>query len=160
MPIRSFLMSLLLLALSITAALGSDSVSGTLTVNKRSLPVRYVYALLHDNAEGVLDSSPELRILVTDREVPVSSLYGLTFLPVGDLARSGEVQGIILRFDPAKLGEIDLTILVPNALQKVTDRIKITNFSLGTERIKGTFEFKEDSFQSFPNTRRRILASK
>ncbi len=151
MPNRLLLISILLFFFSTTIAFGADRVSGTLKVKDRSIPVRHVYALLHDNAEGVLHSPTELRVLITDREVPLDSLYGLTFLPVGDRARWGEVEGILLRFDPAKLSEVDVTVLVTNALQKVTERVKIKDFHLAVDRVKGSFEFKEDSFQNFPD---------
>ncbi|MBK9163420.1 MAG: hypothetical protein IPM21_05805 [Acidobacteria bacterium] len=135
---------------STSFALGADRVSGTLTIKGRAIPVRHVYALLHDNAEGLLHYPTELRILITDRKVPLDSLYGINFLPVGDLAKWGEVEGILLRFDPKNLSEVDLTVLMPSSLQKVTDRVTIKNFEFAADRVKGSFEFNDDSFQNFP----------
>ncbi len=140
-----------LFVISVSTVLGSDKVSGSLSVNGRPIPVKHVYAILHDNAEGFLDSSPELRVLVTDREVPIDVLYGFMFLPADDLARRDELQGVLLRFDPAKLGAVNMTILMRSSLRKDTDKVKINEFEFGPDRLSGSFEFNETSFLTFPD---------
>ncbi len=132
-----------------TAALAAD-VTGTITVNGKTFTSPHVRALFHDNAEGVLPSPTQLRIVVTDREVPIDSLYGLTFLPVGDLGRRGEVEGILLVFDPTKPGEVDYTVLTVRGVQTVTTKVRIKDLKLAAGRVSGAFDFDDNSFASFP----------
>ena len=145
-----FLLTLALTALSTVAVFGAGDFTGTLTINGKSFPSPYVRALLHDNAEGVLDSPTQLRIVVSDREVPIDSLYGLTFLPVGDMGRRGEVEGILLQFDPAKPDEVDYRVLTVRGIQSVTTKITIKDLKLTAGMVSGEFEFSDDSFASFP----------
>jgi hypothetical protein len=136
---------------SSVAVRAAGDVTGTLTINGKTFPALHLHALLHDNAEGTLPSPTQMRVLVTDRAVPVESLYGLMFLPVADMGRRGEVEGILLQFDPAKPAEVDYTILTLKGLQTVTKRISITEFKVAGGRASGSFNFTEDSFKSFPD---------
>jgi len=105
---------LLLAALSCAApahAIDPGTVQGSLRVNEKEIPLRHAYAHLHDNAEGLLDRPKELRVLVTDREVPQESLIGIAFLPVEDLAREGRVEGLILKLHPDKPDSLTATLL-------------------------------------------------
>ncbi|WP_296597184.1 hypothetical protein [Phenylobacterium sp.] len=71
----------------------------------------HAVALELDNTEGLLDTPREMRVLLTDRELPASVLYGQSFPPVWTMAQQGEVQGLLLRFDPADRKAVVLTIL-------------------------------------------------
>jgi hypothetical protein len=75
--------------------------------------VTHAIALAVDNAEGFADSEKGLRVLLSDREVPVSALCGLAFPPAWRMAREGRLEGLLLNFDPA-----DRTALVATILAK------------------------------------------
>ena len=75
--------------------------------------VTHALALAVDNAEGFGDSDQGLRVLLSDREVPLSAICGLAFPPVWGMARDGRLEGLLLKFDPA-----DKTALVATILTK------------------------------------------
>lgn len=75
--------------------------------------VAHAIALAVDNAEGFGDSDKGLRVLLSDRPVPVSAICGLAFPPAWGLAREGKLEGLLLKFDPA-----DRTALVATILTK------------------------------------------
>jgi hypothetical protein len=135
----------------LTSVSRAGDFTGTLTINGKTFPAPHVHVLLHDNAEGVLPFPTELRILVTDREVPIDALYGLTFLPVADMGRRGEVEGVLLRFDPAKPGEVDYTVLTLNGVQTFTTKISIKELRVVAGTVSGAFDFSDTSFASFPD---------
>jgi hypothetical protein len=68
-------------------AIDPGTAKGTLAVNDETIVLTHSYAHLHDNAEGLLDRPKELRIVLSDREIPYESLRGITFLPVTHMAR-------------------------------------------------------------------------
>src|SRR5262245_59807878 len=74
-------------------------VQGTLQVNEKKITLRHAYAHLHDNAEGALDETERFRVLLADREAPPDALDGIAFLPVMDLARHGQIQGVLFEMD-------------------------------------------------------------
>jgi hypothetical protein len=88
-------------------------VKGSLRVNEKSITLRHAYAHLHDNAEGMLDDAEKFRVLFTDREVPPNALDGIAFLPVMDLARQGQVQGLLFEMDPEDPNNVVMTLLQP-----------------------------------------------
>lgn len=106
------LLSLLSVACGQVFAIDPGTVQGSLKVNGNSVELRHAYAHLHDNAEGVLEHK-ELRILVADKEVPASALAGLVFLPVQEMARQGQVRGLLIRLAPNNPNEVMVTILFP-----------------------------------------------
>jgi hypothetical protein len=81
-----------------------------------------------DNAEGFLDSEKGLRVLLSDREVPVSAICGLAFPPVWGLAKAGKLEGLLLKFDPA-----DKTALVATILT-----VPEPGYSLGTTSVSNS----------------------
>jgi hypothetical protein len=129
----------------------ADEFTGDLTINAKSLNVRQVHALLHDNAEGLLSSPKQLRILIADRELSIDSLYGTSFPPVVEMGGRGEVQGVLLRIDPSDYRYVDLTILLVKGLQTVTERVSIKNFSITGKRLNASFEYADNSFASDPD---------
>ena len=133
-----------------SAVVFAGDITGTLTINGKTFNAPHVHALLHDNAEGILATPTQLRIVVTDREVPIESLYGLSFLPVGDMGRRGEVEGILLQFDPAKPDEVDYTVLTVSGIQTVTTKVSVKELKLAAGRVTGAFDFSDNSFASFP----------
>ncbi|HEY0649762.1 hypothetical protein [Phenylobacterium sp.] len=73
--------------------------------------VTHAIALAIDNAEGFDDREKGLRVLLSDRKVPVSALCGIAFPPVWGLAREGKLEGLLLNFDPADRTSLVATIL-------------------------------------------------
>lgn len=106
------MMILTLISCSILAGIDPGTVTGSFSVGGKAISLKHAYAHLHDNAEGLLDRPKELRILLTDREVPQSALHGLVFLPVGDLAQQGKVQGLLFEMDPANPNSMVVTFLL------------------------------------------------
>lgn len=88
----------------------------------------HAIALAVDNAEGFLDSETGLRVLLSDREVPVSALCGLAFPPVWGMARDGRLEGLLLKFDPADRTALLATILTKPEL----------GFSLATTTVSNS----------------------
>lgn len=68
---------------------------GHLVVDGRTIALAHSYAHRHDNDERVLDG-PELRILLTDRKVSHTLLAGIRPERLYELARKGEVEGVLL----------------------------------------------------------------
>jgi hypothetical protein len=87
--------------------------SGSLRVNEKNITLRYAYAHLHDNAEGLLDKTERFRVLLTDREVPSNALNGIAFVPVMELAKQGRVQGVMFEMAPDDPNNVVLTLLLP-----------------------------------------------
>lgn len=128
------------------AALDPGTVKGTFTINGKPVELKYAYAHLHDNKEGLLSRPRELRVLVTDREVPRESLQGILFLPVEEMAMQGQVQGLMFQLDPAN----------PNAMVAVLlEKPAEAGLSLmrTTHSVTGSKLFKRWSF-----TPQRVVA--
>ena len=150
---------LLLAALSCAApvhAIDPGTVQGSLRVNEKDIPLRHAYAHLHDNAEGLLDRPKELRILVTDREVPQESLIGIAFLPVEDLAREGRVEGLILKLHPDKPDSLTATLLRAPAepgmslltqTKRATGGKLFSDWKFAPTRVLGAIEHRDERKQ-------------
>ena len=107
---------LLLLLISLpqgVLAIDPGRVQGSLQVGDKVIALTQAYALLHDNAEGVLAFPKELRLLLVDREVPQEVVAGIGFLPLEHMARAGKVQGLLLRLDPNDHKHLLVTLLLP-----------------------------------------------
>ncbi len=72
-------------------ALDPGAAEGSLQVNEETISLSRAYSHLHDNAEGLLHSPKELRILLVDREVSQEALEGIAFLPVEEMAKEGRI---------------------------------------------------------------------
>jgi hypothetical protein len=139
-------------------AFNPGSVEGSLRINDSEVRLKWAYARLHDNAEGVLDRSKKLRILLTDREVPADALDGIVFLPVEEMAKQGTVQGLLLELDPKNPGEMVVTLLYPPSdpgYSLVTQTISLTRvaagWSLDSSHVSGTVEHHDDAEWDFPD---------
>ena len=75
------------------------------------IDVSHAVALSQDNTEGLLDHGPQVRVLLSDRDIPVEALYGIAFPPVTVMARAGAVRGLLLEFDPADRTSLRITVL-------------------------------------------------
>lgn len=103
----------LLAVVPTAAAIDPGHASGFVEVDGERIELREAFAHLHRNPGGRLPFTPELRIVLADREVPQASLAGLDALPVLDLARAGQVRGLLLRLDPELPGVAMVTLLLP-----------------------------------------------
>jgi hypothetical protein len=124
-----------IIALVLTARLPNQA-EGTLRAGDITIKLSHVRAHLHDNAEGLMDRKKELRILLTDREVPASSLYGVAFQPIWHMAMRGEVQGILLELDPTKPNEVH-SVLLMKPKQKGASLMTTSLSVTGSEIFKG-----------------------
>jgi hypothetical protein len=111
------------------SAIDPGTADGWLQVNTKTIPLRHSYAHLHDNTEGLLDRTRELRIVLSDREIRESALSGMVGLPVQDMAKKGTVQGLLIRLDPSSPSSMQITLLYPPANPEA---------SLLTQTIGGT----------------------
>jgi len=135
---------------------------GTLQVNEKKIPLRYAYAHLHDNAEGLLEQAEKLRVLVTDREVSPNELAGIAFLPVMELAKQGRVQGLLFEMSPDDPNNVVMTLLTPPSKPgqfliresiNVTDQDLFKDWSLTSQRVVGAIErhgAREPNLSDFP----------
>lgn len=92
-------------------AIDAGTASGRYRSDDVDLGFSHAIALDIDNTEGLLDTPREMRVLLTDRELPASALYGQSFPPVWTMAQQGEVRGLLLRFDPADRNTLVITVL-------------------------------------------------
>jgi hypothetical protein len=135
---------------------------GSLRVNDKNITLRHAYAHLHDNAEGLLDKTERLRVLFTDREVPSSALDGIAFLPVMELARQGQVQGVMFEMAPDDPNSVVMTLLFPPSgpgqfLIRQTINVDgedlFNEWSMTEQRVAGAIERKgerEPGLSNFP----------
>lgn len=108
-------------------AIDPGKASGRYNHDGADFKLTHAIALAVDNAEG-FSEGPGLRVLLSDREVPISALYGLAFPSVWGMARDGKLEGLLLKIDPA-----DKTGLVATILTKPEP-----GYSLGTTTISNS----------------------
>lgn len=156
-----FFSAIFFMAPLVAFALDPGSAKGSLTVNGKAVQINNGYALLHDNAEKVLDTPKELRILLTDRDVNGSTLQGLVFLEVEQMAKEGKVQGILLRLNPANPNKFIITYLYPPTRPGaflITKTISTTGtdafkkFKIGNNRITGELEDRDTKLDADPDS--------
>lgn len=134
------------LALFPAAAIAIDPgvAKGTLQVEGDAVTLSHSLALRQDNTEGLLDG-PELRLLLSDREVPPSALAGPQLTGIERLARSGGVRGILLRLEAdARPDSVFGTLLYPPT-------------ELGASLTYFTLSGEGAGFQRFETGDKRIL---
>lgn len=151
---RSFLLLLSFFLMPIHAALAIDpgTAKGSLQVGGTNVPLKYSFAHLHDNAEKLLDSPKELRIVLADREIPQEALAGIAFPPVMQMARDGKVRGLMLRLDPDNRKQVVVTVLYAPKdpqLSLMTQTIgggsqdALKKLSIGNNRVIGEIEYRD-----------------
>jgi hypothetical protein len=134
-------------------AIDPGKAEGTLKVNEKTITLRYAYAHLHDNAEGLLEPSERLRVLVSDREVSPNELAGIAFLPVMELAKQGRAQGLMFEMDPEDPNNVVMTLLIPPSKPgqfliresiNVSGQELFKDWSLTSQRVVGAIERRGD----------------
>ncbi len=142
-----------------TWAIDPGTSSGTLTVDSDTVKLGYSYAHLHDNAEGWLDKPKEMRILLSDREVPEQSLAGLNaFMTLSEMVRQNKIRGVLVRFDPAKPNDIIATVLYPpknpqqalaNETLSNSSKSPIDKLKVSAQRVSGAIAHHTDGNADF-----------
>ena len=130
-----------------------------LRVNGKEIMLTHASALLHDNAEGLLDLPTELRILLSDCEAPAGALAGIAFdLPVERMAKEGKLRGLLLKLDPNDAGELRIVLLDapedPHGMLLThtltsTNKDTIKGFKFAGGMASGTIEQSGDAESAF-----------
>jgi hypothetical protein len=76
-------------------AIDEGVAQGNLVVDGRTIPLAHSYAHRLGSGDGLLDGR-ELRVLLTDRKVSHTLLAGIHPAQLYELARRGEIEGIML----------------------------------------------------------------
>jgi hypothetical protein len=92
-------------------ALDPGVASGHYAGDGTKLAFTHAVALNQDDAEGFLDHGPQVRVLLSQEDVPVAALYGIAFPPVRQMARTGAVHGVLLEFSPKDKTVLQVTVL-------------------------------------------------
>jgi len=104
-------LALFVLCVQSAHAIDPGTARGALSINGETFALAHSYAHLHDNAEGLLYRPKELRIVISDREIPYESLRGVGILPVEHLARENHVRGLLMTLDPNDQRTVVVTLL-------------------------------------------------
>ncbi|MEP7269970.1 MAG: hypothetical protein ABI882_00620 [Acidobacteriota bacterium] len=134
--------------------------NGTLQITGEAIELKYAYAFQCDNAEGMLDG-PELRILVSDRELPDDVIAGWNgSMRLQPMVREGRVRGILLKIDPARpTASLNGTLLFPPSspmesllLFTSTGNNEIRKLQIANNRVVGEaqYEMKPGEGQEMP----------
>ncbi|HEY3948852.1 hypothetical protein [Phenylobacterium sp.] len=119
-----------------------------------SFALTHAVALSQDNLEGLLDKGPQIRLVLSQEDVPAEALYGVAFPPVTTLARKQAAHGIMLEFAPKAPTEMHMVILARPA----DPRASLTNSSISNSqglfkrlevtatRVSGQYEGEGMSF--------------
>ena len=108
---RLFVAAGLSLAATPAFAIDAGTAAGRYKDDDVEVGFSHAIALEMDNTEGLLDSPRELRVLLTDKDLPISVLCGHAFPPVWFLAKEGQARGLLLTFDPVKRDSMTMTVL-------------------------------------------------
>ena len=92
-------------------ALEAGQAAGRYVHEGARIEVTHAIALSQDNTEGMLDHGPQMRVLLSDRAVPIEALDGIAFPPVRAMARQGALRGLLLEFSPGDRNSMRITIL-------------------------------------------------
>jgi hypothetical protein len=131
---------------------------GELVIDREAVPQTLAYALRQDNAEGLMDD-PELRILLSDRELSTDLLAGPVLGELDQLARQGGVKGVLLRVAAdGPPDSVSGTILrAPTDPQQSLPFFSRSGkgagfgrFELGEKRVVGQVDEKPDEESAFP----------
>lgn len=83
------------------SAIDPGRATGTLKVDGKTFELKYSNIMQYNNEEGFLDKA-EIRLLLTDKDVPYELLSGPTLDPLLALVRKNDVHGILLRIEQLK----------------------------------------------------------
>ncbi|WP_372784869.1 hypothetical protein [Phenylobacterium sp.] len=125
---RNLLVAALVLTAGPALALDPGTASGHYARDGVKLTFSHAIALSQDNTEGLLDNGPQVRVVLSDVEVPVAALYGAVFPPVNGMARKDAVHGVMLEFSPKDPKAMHVTVLSrPQELGASLTNISLSN---------------------------------
>ena len=108
---RVVLAASLALAAGPALALDPGTASGHYSHEGVKLAFSHAVAISQDNTEGLLDDGPQVRVVLSDVEVPPAALYGVVFPPVMGMARKDAVHGVMIEFSPSDPKAMHVTVL-------------------------------------------------
>jgi hypothetical protein len=134
-------------------ALDPGAASGHYSRDGVKLEFRHAVALSQDNAEGLLDEGPQVRVVLSDVEVPIAALQGVVFPPVVGLARKDAVHGVMIEFAPKDPKAMHVTVLSkPQELGASLTNVSMSNsrgvfkqLEVNATRAVGEFDDTPDS---------------
>jgi hypothetical protein len=152
-PLRWILAATLALAAAPALALDPGVAAGHYARDGVKIDFSHAVALFQDNTEGLLDSGPQMRVVLSDKEVPVAAVYGLVFPPVIGLARREEVRGVVLEFSPKDPTAMHVTVLAKPAdpgasmtnISLSNSSGVLTRLEVSATRVSGDYDGGEDS---------------
>jgi hypothetical protein len=150
---RAVLAAGLTLAAAPAFAIDPGTASGHFNRDGVKIEFRHAIALSQDNTEGLLDGGPQIRLVLSDVEVPVAALYGVVFPPVIGMARKETVHGVILEFGPKDPTAMHVTVLArPEDPQSSLTNVSLSNsngvfkrLEASPTRVVGDYDGGEDS---------------
>lgn len=150
---RGVLAAAVALAASPALALDPGTASGHYSRDGLKLAFSHAIALSQDNAEGLLDGGPQVRVVLSDVEVPASALFGVVFPPVIGMAREEAVRGVMIEFSPKDPKAMHVTVLAkPEDPQASLTNISLSNsngvfkaLTVGATRVTGEYAGDEES---------------
>ncbi|MDB5425211.1 MAG: hypothetical protein JWQ29_2627 [Phenylobacterium sp.] len=150
---RNLLAAGLALVAAPAFALDPGTASGHFARDGQKVQFRHAIALSQDNAEGLLDGGPQIRVVLSDVEVPISAVYGLVFPPVLREAHKDAVHGVILEFSPKDPTAMHVTVLAkPEEAGNSLTNLSLSNSSgvfkrleVSATRVSGDYDGGEDS---------------
>jgi len=155
---RLALIAVLALAAGPALALDPGAASGHFSRDGVTLTFTHAIALSQDNTEGLLDNGPQIRIVLSDAEVPIAALYGVVFPPVTGMARKATVHGVMLEFSPSNPKAMHVTVLAkPRELGASLTNVSLSNSqgvfkSLTVTATRVTGEFDDGAESDFKFT--------
>jgi hypothetical protein len=150
---RILLAAALALAASPALALDPGVASGHFSKDGVKVTFSHAVALSQDNTEGLLDTGPQIRVVLSDIEVPPSALYAVVFPPVNGMARKDAVHGVMLEFSPTNPKAMHVTVLSkPRELGASLTNISLSNsqgvfkkITVTPTRVSGEYDDSPDS---------------
>lgn len=150
---RAVLAAGLALAARPALALDPGVAVGRYRRDERDIAVAHAIALSQDNVEDPSDRKTTMRVLLSDREAPVSAIIGLAFPPVWRMARAGVLRGLLLEFDPGDRTSLQAVVLDRSEDGASPPSISMSDSSglwsrlyIGATRIEG--ELKEGASET------------
>lgn len=127
--------------------------SGRYSRGAVKLAFSHAVALSQDDAEGLLEHGPQIRVVLSDVEVPVAALFGVAFPPVLNLARRNAVHGVMLEFNPKAPTAMHVTVLAkPEELGASLTNISLSNsqgvfkrLEVAATRVSGDYDGAGDA---------------
>ena len=149
--------SLFLALIFAVPATASGTATGYYRTDGQRIDFAHAIALDQDNTEGLLQSARQLRVVLSDIEVPITALHGIAFPGVLAMARAGQVRGLLLEFDPAERTAMRITILAkPDDPHGSLLSLIVSNsegvwsaLALNADQVSGTYRSKDEQTLMF-----------